>query len=939
MARNLRRTLKYDSTTGTACEQSAREAADGPLYMVGGETEVFSELQVVVDVIKAELFPRSEQIGRRETYAIVDWVSAHGVKVQIARTQPDRDGHSTPEWFYSCRGQPYAGSGNGDRIKVGVFEQGDSGTVAAQPCQDLCCGHSSILIDDLLSGLKFAGVDASNVASKPEDLANKCNDRGKGPVCELTLDLDGRKTGTVALQASLVTLQATAVVPRLTRVDPSMFRQPVTRVGISGGTAPFFRLKLITALGDRSCNYYIGKDLSHATDEVLFYEQARVALATEIGFAPILKFTLEYAGIVSCEVEGESSLDKQKDLLVLRNLYDGCSSLRLIDLKIGQKTGAAGWQGKSRVAALRQALVDGVTNSVCEGFRLEGFEGVPESVKTMNPLIDVGGGREKVMKRAFRIMLQRMSGAEIFMHFIDVHQMPKHPRGNYSPDEFLTPVELAELVLREIACRLAALAVACRHVPVPQKWIGSSVALAFDCGQLPIRALPEQRICEMVKVHVFDWGRSELNTPENHNRLTAQEQKSRSEFWTYYVGGIDRLAWEAARAYWNRFSSTDGWKEVCLTLFDFDSHSENDFIGRVLLCPLKESPERTVPLLDAYGHEVRASRGGPVAALTFSVEFHRLPMGSRLQGAWRVCIVRAQDLPTCNWTYGSTDAFVEMTATCMQRCRRFRQVSSVKANTLQPEWNETLELPQAATPGLLEVGLSASCHGLGAPPLWPMFPCEELILNRIGNPATLRGPDDASGFAQWSGRLEASVRPRRAHPAMVQDPSRRVTGHSVSLIEHGSLPTRLVAYLGALLSCLLSFLWLLNPLAAWAARADTVAYIIAALELPLTAATLLFEVPQHCILRYRCLDRCQDLFIAFSGCLAKAFSRGLAHLLQGTLWISGWVYLLCMPAGETLRPPWHLMLPIGLVQLFIGVLHLAIHFGIMSTKIVRKAHL
>merc|ERR1712129_359293 len=114
---------------------------------------------------------------------------------------------------------------------------------------------------------------------------------------------------------------------------------------------------------------------------------------------------------------------------------------------------------------------------------------------------------------------------------MDVHQMPTDPKGNNSLEEFLFPLELAELVSREIACRLATLAVACRHVPVPQKWIGSSVALAFDCGRLPIRTLPEQQICEMVKVHIFDWGRSELNTPENHSRLSAQEQKSRSESW------------------------------------------------------------------------------------------------------------------------------------------------------------------------------------------------------------------------------------------------------------------------------------------------------------------------------------------------------------------------------------------------------------------------
>lgn len=99
----------------------------------------------------------------------------------------------------------------------------------------------------------------------------------------------------------------------------------------------------------------------------------------------------------------------------MRNLRCGSEKHRFLDIKIGQKTAQvvtgdvgrvgwrrvvpekwktdmdghdglfgmrtcqadnpgprqAGWQGKSRVAALRQSMVDGITNSSCEGFRLE----------------------------------------------------------------------------------------------------------------------------------------------------------------------------------------------------------------------------------------------------------------------------------------------------------------------------------------------------------------------------------------------------------------------------------------------------------------------------------------------------------------------------------------------------------------------------------------
>merc|ERR1719469_1360907 len=56
-----------------------------------------------------------------------------------------------------------------------------------------------------------------------------------------------------------------------TRVDPELFETPVQRLGVSGGTAAFFRLKLESP-ENRTVTHFIGKDLSRARDEVTFYE-------------------------------------------------------------------------------------------------------------------------------------------------------------------------------------------------------------------------------------------------------------------------------------------------------------------------------------------------------------------------------------------------------------------------------------------------------------------------------------------------------------------------------------------------------------------------------------------------------------------------------------------------------------------------------------------
>jgi len=435
----------------------------------------------------------------------------------------------------------------------------------------------------------------------------------------------------------------------------------------------------------------------------------------------LLAFALDYAGILSSPVDEQPG--RPVDLLLLRNLFDGHEKLRLLDIKVGQKTAAAGWQGKSRFRALKQGVLDGLTNSVEEGFRLEGFDGRPPALESRDALIDlvtVGGLRglaipgldgPKLRKKARRIFLQRMHASDIISNFLDVHQEPGD-LGDASLEEYISPTEYAELVLHETIVRLARLAIACILSPVPHKWIGSSVALGFDAGGLPPRSRPEQEVRQKVLVRTFDWGRSELNTLDGHMKLSAEEQTDRAEFWKYYTGGINRLSWEVARSYWHRFSNAKGWTKAYVIVHDFDSTSETDHMGMVEISPLEEMSEVTMPLASAAGGVKR--KDPPM--LTLSISRRTYPIGSRLSHAWRIHVVGASNLPT------AADTFAEVTALAFEGDTvRFelRQQTSVVVSSADPVWNATFEVSVAARKYLLGGALAAAEAALTCEPCAP----------------------------------------------------------------------------------------------------------------------------------------------------------------------------------------------------------------------------
>lgn len=758
-----KRSLTTQSETGTKLLQKAGNRIRSNLRQMQAFGEVVKGRQVVLRVLRATLTVNMDLWGKMDPYAIVTWQhKKDGTETKLGETRVDWGGHQSPEWMHTCKKLDYAGAGSGDTVTIEVREC-DLGGVTYD-----FCGSAKIAVDEIITRIGKVGADVSK--------GSVTDDTG---TVELPLMLtESEKSGTVTVQVLLVSDDvADGNAGANTPVEGNMFQTPVLPLSVSGGTAAFFNLKLLQP-GEKVQNYYIGKDLARAEDEVDFYEEVlriqRDPARLHVGWRFLMPFVFEYLGVANLPVKIK---EKPEDLevLVLENLRANCSKLRLLDLKIGQKTADGGWRGKGYISALSNAVVDRATNSVAEGFRLEGFDGEPQVLKSMDPLLDLrirvdtapdGTPRDaskpdgtdsfasttsqtpgKYTKMAHRIMLQRMNAQQILMHFLDLHQafdtsdplpdvkpeeedrfnalqkvkkiMRGRPKFDYGTDiqKTLSPIELAEITLHEIVKKLVSLAKACRHVPVPQKWIGSSVALGFDCEKLPAT---EEEARDKVIVKIFDWGRSELNTISKHDKLSEKEKQDRAKFWAYYVGGIDQLAWEAARAYVHQFATPPApeylgkheilkvrhrlkkeiraksqvkpteeelqgqidqivgnlpgfpgtWNDVRALLYDYDSQSANDFIGmfKLVLDPADGTSRKAKITMGHCIQQIAQSMNDKTLELEYSVTWQDLnptERSGRLKGVYRICIKEAAG-SVANLdmlAFNASDCYIELHAT------------------------------------------------------------------------------------------------------------------------------------------------------------------------------------------------------------------------------------------------------------------------------------
>lgn len=225
------------------------------------------------------------------------------------------------------------------------------------------------------------------------------------------------KSSDATFEAEIANPAAGSSADNFVAVDASLFDTPFKVLGASGGTAAFFQVEYKDGewKSDYACvdtkSYWIGKDLARARDEVEFYERAFRLKDRAVAGWDILNYTLPYRGVVRAPTTvGE------KELLLLRNARDQYKTCRMLDVKIGEVTAIGGWQGKGHFDAYLQQWLDGATNSAGQGFRLEGFDGMPTTMQSLvvHALTDE---RTPVSEEVLeRFLLQHMS-ARVFLRF------------------------------------------------------------------------------------------------------------------------------------------------------------------------------------------------------------------------------------------------------------------------------------------------------------------------------------------------------------------------------------------------------------------------------------------------------------------------------------------------------------------------------------------
>eukprot|EP00928_Gymnodinium_smaydae_P058016 TRINITY_DN4121_c0_g6_i1.p1 TRINITY_DN4121_c0_g6~~TRINITY_DN4121_c0_g6_i1.p1 ORF type:complete len:885 (-),score=152.13 TRINITY_DN4121_c0_g6_i1:46-2319(-) len=642
-------------------------------------------------------------------------------------------------------------------------------------------------------------------------------------------------------------------------------------------------------------------------DEVDFYEDAfsRAEGAEMLpcegshAWSQLLAYMLEYAGVLTVprDVGDSAGADKateQVEMLVLRNIRDGSPQFRLMDLKIGQKTSAANWKGKSRFRAARQDVIDNSTNSLHEGVRLEGVDQPALALQS----------RQELLSGAKKLLLQRMRCADMFMHFLDLHD--RFPAVDADAlEQSHGPAEIAEAVLREVARSLAQLAIACREAPAPQKWIGSSIALGFDAGCLPKRApappgAAKRELHRYVgtRVTIFDWGRSELNTEARNEALSQSQQQDYEWYWRNYIDGVDRLAWEAARAYRHRFGTKSRWKEVLVSVLDAGPDGASDLIGQLKISPLYPIGETIAVLRNR-------------AVLTYSIDYVPYPRGCTIDGVWRVRVIRASNLRRVRGR-GAPNPVVEFVAVSEQpegstsRKRgadslSFKQVTSAQSATWSPEWQEILELPIVTDPSLLDDMLASVSPKLVEGGLDDVLPrqaglVQTATLFRMGRlPAFIdvgEACDEDAAFEEWSRRLDDSAQQPRPRSPRPQSPRPNETfSLSLGTVRRGSLAVRLIAGCGLLLS----FCTAITVMACIAhgvvfsrprlliTSTDIILGALAFFQMLFTPVLAMFDVPVE-FLAWAGVECCQDKAIRCCG-LHSLRLRCYVFWILGVVWI------------------------------------------------------
>lgn len=455
------------------------------------------------------------------------------------------------------------------------------------------------------------------------------------------------------------------------------FEEPAEPMVVSGGTAKFVNLRPlpINPLFVKGNGYFIGKDRSHAKGELKFYEKATAKRGGPDSHSwTILNWILEYGGIHRLTMREAGGGLVEKEFIVLENLFRGRQKTRLIDVKIGSVTSDRNWFGKSRFAAWRIKQIDKVTNSESEGFRMEGIENPPENLESIVPFLS---GRKQTRK----LMYQRLSGAEFLRYFFDTTACDLQI-SDYS--SHLSEIEYSMYLHIQAVRELSDILLAVQSIPVPQKWVGSSIVFSFECSALPRR---EELAASgtSLRLSLLDWGRSELTSTSAWSKFPPWTKQDRVTFWSRYRDAVARLLYETARLYYHRFILVRPADFFRIHVFDYDRLSDDDFIGSVHL-PLVPFGRADFPLSKRDGSPVRADKDH-TSVITLALE--HVPLEGEITSFFRLHILAGYNMPRMDFLTGHCDPYVVVNSADGVEIGR----SKVCIDTANPEWNSVVDIP------------------------------------------------------------------------------------------------------------------------------------------------------------------------------------------------------------------------------------------------------
>lgn len=531
------------------------------------------------------------------------------------------------------------------------------------------------------------------------------------------------------------------------------FEKPAKLINIAGrgGTSGLFRLVQKGGPPPESAGEpnsddvaWVGKEIGDSFPEIVFYEKAGKCIGKK-GW-DLLDFTIPYNGVLvdfPCKYEDGT---RNVNLLVLQDFTHGMELPRCIDFKIGHKTAEGDWKGKSQWDAWRQNVIDNMTNTSNEFMRVEGLTNAPGWYLTEEAIL-LPCGRlldmidDNAEEKLERFRLQQLDARTALAALVDLTEPSTllycdeeegvwEPGDRtclddcpYSDDEYLRSSEMAEQVLLSITKNLKTLRANCEKFKVPQKWIGSSIAIAVDL--VTVRrddwnaALSLERETgeeyggpHTATVHILDWGRSDLSSKEDLKRVDRADWMHN---WETYKMGVLNLLMNASFLYWNNMCVTE-WAKIKISIFDYDFNfgSGKLFVGGFIVdLPATGFWTGERRLLDKFGNTM-VDRERQNSAVKYTISYLRMRDHCRFKGVWRVHLKHAKSIaprtqgivaggshscdPVATVEVLESAESAEAAGIPSGHVRKFIGRTSVERNEKNPQWDHRWEIPVARTP-------------------------------------------------------------------------------------------------------------------------------------------------------------------------------------------------------------------------------------------------